>query len=132
MSTPGTERVEALQPVPIHLASIGPNVKLGGGGKKERRTAFYTITLTQINDPEQLLPASDEREIAWIQPLDDNVNISDNGSSAVAGSGTIVPKGNNQPYPVQHSGAVYVSVPVLAGASSRITVTAVYLARDLT
>lgn len=132
MSTPEASRAEALKPVPIHLASVGPNVKLGGGGKKEHRSAFYTITLSQANDAEQLLPASDEREIAWVQPLDDNIVVSDNQSDCAKGTGTVIPKNNNQPYPIQHSGALYVSAPVLAGATSRITLTAVYLARDTT
>ena len=121
--------IEKINPIPIHVASVGPGVSLGTPGQKlktERRSAFYTITLTAANDAEQILPASDDRDIAWVQPLDDNAVISDNMSSAANGTGTTIPKGNNQPYPVQHSGAVYVSVPVMAGATSRITVAAVY------
>jgi hypothetical protein len=121
--------VEKINPIPIHVASVAPGVSMGSTGQKptvERRTVFYTIILTAANDAEQLLPASDDREIAWVQPLDDNVVLSDNMSSAASGTGTVVPKGNNQPYPVQHSGAVYVSAPVMSGATSRITMTAVY------
>jgi hypothetical protein len=121
MTTPTVEKVT---PVPVHVTN--PPQSTG----KIYRSVCWTLTLTAANDAEELLPQSDNREIAWVQPLDDNVVINENGSDAARGNGTIIPKANNAPYPVQTSGTLYVAAPTLAGATSRVTVSAVYTEPD--
>jgi hypothetical protein len=118
-----------MTPVPIHLAStsvpIGPTE-----ARKIYRATYFTLTLVTAGDAEPLLPVSGNREIAWVQPLDDNIVINGLQSDAARGNGLIIPKTNGQPYPIQDSGSLFVSVPVLAGATSRVTVCAVYCEPD--
>lgn len=90
------------------------------------RTVFQTITITADEPAQELLPASDDRKIVYVQALDDDVVISGNRSEAAFGAGTIVRKTNTQPWPVQESGPVYVAVPTFGAATSRVTLAAVY------
>lgn len=126
MSTPTREEVT---PVPVALhASYVPLV--AASETKIYRTLYNTLLLTSAGDAEEILPASDNREIAWIQPLDDDCVVHGLASDAARGNGTRIPKANNAPYPIQDSGTVYVAVPVMAGASSRITISAVYCEKN--
>lgn len=115
-------------------------VRLTGPVPQPPRDVYGTVYQTVILQPpdkgvgaaEEILPASPLREIAWIQPLDDDIVISDNKSDAESGRGTTIPKTNTAPYPVQDSGAVYAwaASGSLAGASSRISVSTVYRVRQ--
>lgn len=90
---------------------------------------YLLVTLTDVDTAEMLLPQSHNRVCAYVQPLDDDVVIAGQASDAENGSGTHIPKTNTSPYEVYDQGAVYVGVPVMAGASSRVSVSATYRGR---
>jgi hypothetical protein len=84
-----------------------------------------------VGGAEEILPASSLRVVAMIQPLDDDIVVSDNMSDANSGRGATIPKTNTAPWPIQGSGAVYAWVAGnMAGAQSRISVSAVYRVRQ--
>jgi len=125
MSTPTRETVTA---VPVHIQSS--SVKLGGDHYtptgKIYRTTYNTLLVTTAAQAEPILAASNNREIAWIQPLDDDMVVHSVASDAARGNGTRIPKANNAPYPIQDSGTVFVAFPTIAGSSSRVSISAVY------
>jgi hypothetical protein len=95
--------------------------------RRERVYGTYRIVTVTTSDPSsQLLPASEDRVCAYVQALDDDVVLSNRESDANAGAGTRVPKTNTAPWPIYDQGVLYAAVPVLAGATSRISVSAYY------
>lgn len=119
-------------PLKVHVVadSTGP-----AAPSRQRRTTFHTVTLTADEPNQELLPASDNRVIARIQPYETDVILSDNKSDSAKGAGTVVPKANTTPYPVEHNGPVYVCSVSAAGVPGltalnicRVAVTAVYRA----
>lgn len=102
------------------------------------RSTFHTVTLTADEFAQEILPASDNRVIARVQPYETDIVISDNKADAKAGFGAVIPRAataTTTPYPVQHNGPVYagsVSATGVPGLSSpsicRVAVTAVYRA----
>lgn len=118
---------EAMTPIMVHVANLPTQTP---AGNKIYKATYFTITLQAAGDAEPLLPVSSNRVIAYVQPLDDNAVINSLPSDAARGTGLVIPKTNGQPYQIQDSGSLFVAVPVMAGASSRITVCAVYCEPD--
>ena len=98
--------------------------------RKVYRTIHKVITLSAVNDPVVMLSESDSREHAVMLPLDDDVLIShDRGEltrPGAAATAALGPKRLTAPWPITDSTQVFVSVPVLAGATSRVLVTEVH------
>lgn len=118
-----------VDPVPIHLASVEPGIDLAGPrAYKACRTVFRTVRLIAADPVQEIVPASEDREIAWVQALDDDIILSERLGDGQTSTGAIVPKINTAPYPVRHDGVVYASAITFsgAGAVSRVSVTAVY------
>jgi len=96
------------------------------------RAVYQTVTLT-LGDLEtvasqEILPASDKRVSAYVQPLDDDIVIAGNESDARNGAGTTVPATNLAPWPINDQGSVFVACLALSGPTSRIAVCASYRA----
>lgn len=125
------------EPVKVHIVSTevvpqpAPKPK-----RKNRRTVFETVVLT-ANEPVQIiLPSSDARVKAYIQPLDNDIVLTSSKAQAQASantetnvpfpSGTYLPKSNTAPYPVEGNDAVYAAATTTA-TSSRVSIQAVYL-----
>lgn len=104
----------------VHLASS--DVPLPPAAPKQYRTVFMTITLTADDPVQPLLPASDDREIAYVQALDNDITLGN--SRGTAPNGAVIPHTNLGPYPVKESGSVFVAMT--ASTDSRVSVTAVY------
>lgn len=94
------------------------------------RTVYTTHVFTAAKESRQLFSVSDQRVSAMIQPLDDDLTINGKSSDAKAGNGAIIPKANNEPWPIMESGDLHGSIQVMAGATSRVTVTAVYITNE--
>jgi hypothetical protein len=94
---------------------------------QERLYGRYRIaTITDVDEAVDLLPASEDRICAYVQPLDDDVVISGNRSDAESGAGTRIPKANTSPYPIYDQGVLYVAAPVIGATTSRVSVSATY------
>lgn len=117
-------QVEAVQ---VHL--VGSDVPLGAPQpprKRVKRTVFLTVTLTADDPAQPILPASAGRSGALVQALDADITIAGTQANAAAGSGTVVPKANTVPYPVEHDGAVFAGADLAGANTARVSVTAVY------
>lgn len=132
---------EHYEPVKVHVASADPGVQLGAAKASPGtcRAVYQTVVLT-ANDPVQdILPADPDREVAYVQALDNDIVIA--STKGVAGSavntvasapnpdGTLVPKINTAPWPVHDSGAVFAGATTTA-SSSRVSVAAYYRIRQ--
>lgn len=117
-------------PVPMHLASVDPSVSLPAGRPPAHacRTIFRTVRLTAADPAQEITGAAEDREILYVQALDDDITLSTRQSDAQAGVGAIVPKINTAPYPVRHDGVIFAGASTFTGAGgvSRVSVTAVY------
>lgn len=118
-----------MKPLPVHVVNQPAAIP---EPEWVYNTVYGTVTLIVGDAHKQLLPVSSagHRVCAWVQALDDDVVISGNESDATKGSGTIVPKTNTTPYPLNDSGAVFVAVTAIAGAQSRVTYSATYRTRS--
>lgn len=113
--------------VRVHLASS--DIPLGAAPqprKHARRTVFLTVTLTADDPAQPVLPASDRRVGALVQALDADVTLARTQANAASGTGTVVPKANTGPYPVEHDGPVYAGASLTGTATARVSITAVY------
>lgn len=117
-------------PVPMHLASIEPGIELGGGKEPYRACeSVYRLVRLQASDPvQEILPASEDREIAYVLALDDDIVINTKMGDAQNGAGMLIQHTNPVPYPIRHDGVLYASAQTFsgAGANSRVSVSAVY------
>lgn len=116
-------------PVPMHLVSVGPDVELGGGKQPSRACeSVYRLVRLQASDPvQELLPASEDREIAYVLALDDDIVINTKMGDAQNGAGMVIQHTNPVPYPIRHDGVLYAASQTFSSnGSSRISVSAVY------
>jgi hypothetical protein len=131
--------INELTPIPIHVASVSSDIRLAEvtAAKKCRRKSVYQTILLTANDPvQQILEPSDNRVIAWVQPIDQDVvltaNKGDGQSSRNTGDSTLAnPTGallkkvfdNGSLVPIDDIGEVWVAASVFP---CRVTVIAVY------
>lgn len=128
---PGPDAV----PVPVHLT--GSEIQLGGqGAAPSCKSVYRTVTLTVDDPAQEIMGASDNREIAQVIAVDADIYINDNLSDVKAGKGAYIPcvtpssaKPNlNGPVPVQDYRVIYAApVTTLTGSNvARVTVISVY------
>jgi hypothetical protein len=120
-------------PLPVHVLSMPATPP-----RRKVRTTFRTVIVNGANATvagksgspgiasTELLPASDLRDCAYVQALDDDIIVSTNESDARAGTGTLIPQSNTAPWPIHTTEAVYVAVRQMAGPMSRVSVTVDY------
>jgi len=125
-------------PVSVHIASADPGALPPGAKHAHRSRGMYqTFVLTAADPAQCILPEDENREIAYIKALDNDIMIGP--SAGVVGAavntvasvpnpnGTLVQKSDTAPYPVHDNGAVYAGITT-TGSSSRVTVAAYYKA----
>lgn len=123
----------------VHIASAAPGALPAPApapkARRRHRTIFRTAILTPADPVQEILPASDNRVIAWIQPLDAFIVLGrDQGEAGASAntvpsvpnpSGALIPNTNPQPWPVQHGGVVWAGITDTS-KNCRIVITAVY------
>jgi hypothetical protein len=129
--------VEQMPAIPVHLASAGPGVQLGGGHaprpRPRRRPLFRTVVLTADNPYVQLFGIDENRLCAYVQAGGNDAvlcssksqaqkpaNISD--ATLAAPDGTLLPYGNAAPYPLETTEEVWVAA---AAYPTQVTVTVI-------
>jgi hypothetical protein len=97
--------------------------------RKRYRTVYRNLTLTGAENVQELLPAGDDRVVAYVQQVDaKDIIIGNNRNDIAKGFGTTLKSGNNQPWIVQDSAVVYVACPTLVLVTDQcvVTLAAVY------
>lgn len=121
--------MQGVEAAPVHIT--GSDIPLGR--KPRRCVARYETYVLTANDPTMcILPENPDREIAFVQAIDNDIVLGP--TKAVVGAaqntvtsvpnpnGTYLPKANTVPYPVLDSNAVYAGVTTTS-SSSRVSVT---------
>ena len=131
-----TEHID-MEPIPVHVTGMAAEISLAPAAppRRRRRTEYLTVVLTADEPQQVILPASGARVGALVQALDNDIVLGGDLSKVQAKnnlvastpypSGTLVPKANTRPWPVDDNGAVYAGATTTA-SSSRISITAVY------
>jgi hypothetical protein len=127
-----------LEPVPVHIVSSAPELRVPPG-QPRHRMEYLTVVLQPLDLVQMLLPQSEDRICAWIQPLDEDIVIGKDPAMVGASnntvtnvpspSGALIPATNLQPYPIDSHDAVFAGATV-TNANSRVSVTATYRVVD--
>ncbi len=125
---------EGMDPVPVHLASIGDNVGIGPPSSprpRRRRMRPNTYTLTATNPTQRVFPPSDNRVEGWItaavaasSPPIVFISTSQAGAAAQAGGAAQINGTDTTPFPVNTTDEVWISAA--SGFPVTVSVIAIY------
>jgi hypothetical protein len=128
-----------VEPLAVHVSNLA-DIKPPKTLRKRYKTVYETIVLTAGDPVQDLLPASDERECAYVAALDFDVVIGKDLGTTQAGrntaqspatpiqpSGFLLSAALRAPWPIYESGKLFVAATNLAAANgSRVALTVVY------
>lgn len=129
---------EDYEPARVHIT--GSDISLSGHPAPHGYRAEYeTFVLTSADGAQCILPQDEDREIAYVQPLDNDIIIGPSRGVVAAAvntaagvpnpNGSYIPKSSTVPYPVRDNGPVYAGITTTA-SNSRVSVTACYRVRQ--
>lgn len=129
---------EDYEPVKVRAHITGSDVPLARPGQR-CRAVYETFVLTSADKSQCILPEDDDRECAYVQPLDNDIVIGPTKGVVEAAvntvtnvpqpNGTYIPKTNTVPYEVRDNGPVFAGITVTS-SNSRVSVTAYYRVRE--
>jgi hypothetical protein len=105
--------------VPVHLVSAEPGVMPGApAAPRKRKTGLYQTVLFVAGEAAQnILPKADDRVIAFVIALDQDMIIANSKGDAAAGIGSVIPQ--NVAWPVDDDEAVFAApYPLVTGSTT--------------